>query len=108
MGRARREVERPHPSEGRLDPGAHLPGPRPGRRAAVIAQLREFEHTKIVASHDLDLVDEVCRRTIVLEGGAVAADGPTDEVLARRDVLARARLEPPLRLQACPRCGAAG
>jgi cobalt/nickel transport system ATP-binding protein len=80
----------------------------PASRRALIAQLREFEHTKIVASHDLDLVYEVCRRTIVLEGGAIAADGPTAEVLARRDVLARARLEPPLRLQACPRCGAAG
>jgi cobalt/nickel transport system ATP-binding protein len=78
----------------------------PASRRGLIAQLREFEHTKIVASHDLDLVYEVCRRTIVLDGGTVAADGPTAEVLARRDVLARARLEPPLRLQACPRCGA--
>jgi cobalt/nickel transport system ATP-binding protein len=78
----------------------------PASRRGLISQLRQFEHTKIVASHDLDLVHEVCRRTIVLEGGTVAADGPTEEVLGRRDVLARARLEPPLRLQGCPRCGA--
>jgi cobalt/nickel transport system ATP-binding protein len=77
----------------------------PASRRGLIAQLQEFEHTKIVASHDLDMVYEVCRRTIVLEGGTVAADGPTAEVLARREVLARARLEPPLRLQGCPRCG---
>jgi cobalt/nickel transport system ATP-binding protein len=77
----------------------------PASRRALIAQLLRFEHTKIVASHDLDLVYEVCRRTIVLEAGAVAADGPTEEILGRRDVLARARLEPPLRLQGCPRCG---
>ncbi len=80
----------------------------PASRRGLIAQLREFEHTKIIASHDLDLVHDVCRRTIVLDGGTVAADGPTAEVLTRRDVLARARLEPPLRLQGCPRCGGAG
>ncbi len=78
----------------------------PASRRALIDQLRRFEHTKIVASHDLDLVYEVCRRTIVLEAGTIAADGPTEEVLARRELLARARLEPPLRLQGCPRCGA--
>ncbi len=64
----------------------------PASRRALIEQLRAFEHTKIVASHDLDLVREVCRRTIVLVGGTVAADGPTAEVLARQDVLAKARL----------------
>jgi cobalt/nickel transport system ATP-binding protein len=64
----------------------------PASRRALIEQLQAFEHTKVVASHDLDLVREVCKRTIVLVGGTVAADGPTAKVLARRDVLARARL----------------
>lgn len=64
----------------------------PASRRALIEQLQAFEHTKIVASHDLDMVREVCRRTIVLMGGAVVADGPTAEVLSRRDVLEKARL----------------
>jgi cobalt/nickel transport system ATP-binding protein len=76
-------------------------------RRALIGQLRAFEHTRIVASHDLDLVLDVCPRTIVLHGGRVAADGPTAEVLADGPLLERCRLEPPLRLQGCPRCGAA-
>lgn len=80
----------------------------PASRRGLIAQLREFEHTKIVASHDLDLVVEVCRRTIVLRGGTVAADGPTEEVLSRGEVLAQARLEPPPSLRRCPRCGGVG
>ena len=79
----------------------------PASRRALIDQLRAFEHTKIVASHDLDLVLEVCQRTIVLAGGKVVADGPTAEVLSDDALLARARLERPLRLQGCPRCGAA-
>lgn len=64
----------------------------PASRRALIEQLQAFEHTKIVASHDLELVREVCRRTIVMVGGEVAADGHTGDVLSRRDVIARARL----------------
>jgi len=77
----------------------------PASRRALIAQLCAFEHTKIVASHDLDLVLDVCRRVLVLSGGKVVADGPSHEVLSDDELLAAARLERPLRLQACPRCG---
>ena len=79
----------------------------PASRRTLIGQLRAFEHTKIVATHDLDLVVEVCQRTIVLAGGKVVADGPTAEVLSDDVLLARARLERPLRLQGCLRCGPA-
>lgn len=78
----------------------------PRARRLLITQLRAFEHTKIVATHDLDLVLDVCARTIVLSAGKVAADGPTVEVLADAELLGRSGLERPLRFQACPRCGA--
>ncbi len=84
------------------EPSSNL-DPRSRRR--LIEQLRAFEHTKIVATHDLDLVLDVCARTIVLSGGRVIADGPTRELLADDGVLAPAGLERPLRLQGCPRCG---
>jgi len=86
------------------EPSANLD---PASRRALIGLLRSFEHTKIVASHDLDLVLEVCTRTIVLDRGRVAADGPTEALLADDALLARCRLERPLRLQGCPRCSAA-
>ena len=75
-------------------------------RRGLIEQLRGFEHTKVVATHDLDLVLDVCARTIVLAGGRVAADGPTAKLLADPALMERCGLERPLRMQGCPRCGA--
>lgn len=37
----------------------------------------------VVVSHDLELVRELCERTIWLDHGRVVADGPTPEILAR-------------------------
>lgn len=79
----------------------------PMARRRLIGLLDGFAHTKIIASHDLDMVMDLCRRTIVLGEGRVIADGPTAEVFADEAVLAQGHLEKPLRLQACPVCGGA-
>ncbi len=84
------------------EPSAGL-DPRGRRR--LIELLRRFEHTRIVATHDLDLALELCERTVVLAKGAVVADGPTAELLADRALLEANGLERPLRLQGCPVCG---
>jgi cobalt/nickel transport system ATP-binding protein len=77
----------------------------PHARRRLIGQLAAFRHTRIIATHDLDLVLDLCPRTIVLHGGTVAADGPTAAVFSDGPLLERCRLEPPLRLQGCPVCG---
>jgi cobalt/nickel transport system ATP-binding protein len=77
----------------------------PHARRRLIGLLRSFRHTKIIATHDLDLVLDVCDRTIVLHRGTVTADGPTAGIFGDRDLLARSHLERPLRLQGCPVCG---
>ena len=74
-----------------------------GRRQ-LMRLLGEFRHTKIFASHDLDMVLELCPRTIILHGGIVAADGPTAEIFRNTDLLARCRLEQPLSMQGCSLC----
>lgn len=70
----------------------------PRSRREVIGLLKAFRHTRIVATHDLDFVLDVCERTIVLDRGKVAADGETARLLADEDLLARCRLERPLSL----------
>jgi cobalt/nickel transport system ATP-binding protein len=79
----------------------------PLARKRLIGLLLSFAHTKIIATHDLDLVLDVCRRTIVMHQGRITADGPTLEVFRDEALLGRSHLEKPLRMQACPVCNAA-
>ncbi len=77
----------------------------PVSRRHLIEWLRGYRHTKIIASHDLDLVLDLCQRTIVLAQGRIIADGPTLDIFTDEKLLLRSNLEKPLRLQACPVCG---
>ena len=52
----------------------------PRARRTLIELLAGFQHTKIIATHDLDLVLDLCNRTIVLREGQIMADGPTTEI----------------------------
>lgn len=86
------------------EPSSNL-DPRARRR--LIELLATFEHTKIIATHDLDLALDLCERTIVMSAGTVAVDGPTAEIFDDEALLESCGLERPLSLQGCPVCGAA-
>ncbi len=77
----------------------------PRTRRRLIELLASFHHTKIVATHDLDLVLDLCPRTIVIHEGTVMADGPTHDIFGDAALMTASRLEKPLRLQGCPVCG---
>lgn len=74
------------------EPSANL-DPRARRR--LINLLLSFEHTRIIATHDLEMVVEVCPRVIVLDGGKVVADGPTFELLNDEALMLAHGLERP-------------
>ena len=61
----------------------------PEGREAIIALLKELPQAKIVATHDLDLVLELCDTVAVLDDGQVHATGPAREILGD-DALLRA------------------
>jgi len=67
----------------------------PRARREIIELLRGMRLTKIIASHDIDMVAELCDRVVVLADGRIVADGPVDEVLADVELLERNGLEPP-------------
>lgn len=76
----------------------------PKSRRRLINILKEFKHTKIIATHDLDMVLDVCERTIVIGDGRVMADGKSEEILRDEELLDRCGLEKPFVLQGCPVC----
>jgi len=78
----------------------------PGSRRRLIELLKTFKHTKVIATHDLDMAMDLCDRTIMLHQGQVTADGPTKALLQDETLLSKSNLEKPFGLQNCPVCGA--
>lgn len=76
----------------------------PRARRTLIELLAGFHHTKIIATHDLDMVLDLCERTIVIHDGHIMADGPTLDIFNDETLLASSHLEKPFRLQGCPVC----
>lgn len=71
----------------------------PRARRDLITLLKSFEHTKIIATHDLDMVMDLCGRTIVMHQGHVLADGPSTEIFTDDALLEAGRLERPLSMR---------
>ena len=71
----------------------------PYNRRIIIETIRKLPRTKIITSHDLDMIYDTCGRVILLSQGSVAADGPAEEILKDRELLEANRMELPLRFQ---------
>ena len=59
----------------------------PGGKWSLIELLKGLEVTKIIATHDLELVKALCPRTIVFDQGEVIVDGTTSKILADKQLL---------------------
>ncbi len=70
----------------------------PFNRRAVIRAIRELRQTKLIASHDLDMILDTCPRVILLSEGRIAADGEAATLLRDRALLEQNRMELPLSL----------
>ena len=67
----------------------------PRGRREFKALLHGIPATKLIATHDLEWIVELCSRVIVLDGGAVVADGPTLEILNDEPLMLAHGLERP-------------
>lgn len=65
-----------------------------GRRE-LIDLLRNLPVTKIIASHDLEMILELCSRVLLLDKGRLMADGPAAEILAKAALMHTHGLEVP-------------
>jgi cobalt/nickel transport system ATP-binding protein len=71
----------------------------PRGRRELIDLVRGWPGTKLIATHDLELVMDLCPRVLVLDCGRLAADGPAKTVLANATLMERHGLEVPGRLR---------
>lgn len=49
-------------------------------RRNLIDLLKTFHHTIILATHDLEMAEELCPRSLLIKQGEIIADGPTSEL----------------------------
>lgn len=71
----------------------------PRGRRELLGLIRSLPGTKLIATHDLELVLDLCSRVIVLDGGKLLADGPAKQLLADPELMDRHGLEVPYRLR---------
>ena len=66
----------------------------PRSKWALMSLLKKLPMTMIIASHDLELVQVLCQRAIILDQGQVIADGITDNILSNMQLLRAHGLAP--------------
>ncbi len=74
----------------------------PRSRKELIELLASFSQTRIIATHDMEMVLQLCSRVVVLTGGKVKASGSPEEVLADEALLQTYGLELPESLRLVP------
>lgn len=67
----------------------------PRGKRSLIKTLKSIPATKIIATHDLEMVVELCSRTIVLDQGTIIAEGPTQQLLGDEQLMLAHGLEKP-------------
>lgn len=75
----------------------------PVNRRTVIRTINALPQTKLIASHDLDMILDTCSRVILLSHGRIVADGDTETILYDKELLEANRMELPFCLQGYPK-----
>lgn len=71
----------------------------PENRRRVINAINDLNITKIIASHDLDMILDTCDRVILMHDGKIIADGKTEDILRDEKLLKENHMELPFRWQ---------
>ena len=64
-------------------------------RRRLISLLKQSRETVLVASHDLELILEVCNRVLLMDAGRIVADGPPAQLMADEELMAAHGQEKP-------------
>src|SRR5262249_17745120 len=67
----------------------------PRGRRELAGFLNDVPGTKIIATHDLEFVLQMCQRVLLIDAGRLIADGPAREVMANAEWMESHGLEVP-------------
>ena len=68
----------------------------PKNRRMIINTIRSLKQTRIITSHDLDMILDTCSRVILIDEGRIIKDGTAEEILKDRELLEAHSMELPL------------
>jgi cobalt/nickel transport system ATP-binding protein len=71
----------------------------PRSRRELIRLLQTFKNALVIATHDLEMVLEICERVFLLSRGKIIASGKTKVILADKALMDSSGLEVPLSLR---------
>lgn len=71
----------------------------PKNRRNVINVIKKLNNTKIIASHDLEMILETCDRVILINNGRIVKTGKTLDILFDKQLLEDNNLELPVSLK---------
>lgn len=71
----------------------------PKNRRNLIGILNSMLETKIIASHDLDMILDTCEETVLLSEGRIVCQGKTKDILKNKELLEKHDMELPLCMQ---------
>ena len=61
----------------------------PKGKRLFIETVKNLDTSKIIATHDLDIVKKICDKVIVLKDGCIVRSGEPEEILSDEDLLAK-------------------
>ena len=71
----------------------------PVNRRRVINTINSLPQTKLIASHDLDMILDTCQRVLLISRGKIVADGDAEAVLLDKALLEANQMELPFCIQ---------
>ena len=70
----------------------------PQARRQLIDLIKSFTHTCLIATHDLEMVWELCERTIIMKDGHIIADRNTKDIFYDKSLLEEGGLVQPCQI----------
>jgi len=67
----------------------------PGSRRRMLERIDSLDATRIIATHDLEMVVRICHRVVLMNHGGIIESGSPGNVLANRELLEAHDLEVP-------------